>query len=148
MGYNARYCCSSFRTTPRNALPIASKSLPLTITICMHHACFSLHSPWQCTVFMWPQLPRDIGLTTSRIPPQLALRIPFHLGKPLLHNTQHTHHDHAHCDSHSTAGCLHRTASSYYLVSVHAQCVREDQTISCVNSTANRNTRHTNKYRN
>ena len=28
------------------------------------------------TFFMWPQLPRDIGLTTSRTPPQLALRIP------------------------------------------------------------------------
>ena len=135
----------SLSATPRNALPIASKSLPLTITICMHHACFSLHSPWWRTFFMWPQLPRDIGLTTSRIPPQLALRIPFTLGNRYFTNTRHTHHDHAHCDSHSTAGCLHRTASSYYLVSVRAQCMREDQNISCVNSTAKRNTRHTNR---
>ena len=76
-----------------------------------------------CWGFHVTSAPCDFGHITSHTPPQLALRIPFHLGKPLLTDTRHTHHDHAHCDSHSTAGCLHRTASSYYLVIVHVRRV-------------------------
>ena len=143
MGYNARCRCSSFRTTPHTALPIASNHLRLqSHSVCIMRVFHCTHhgSVWfSCDLSSMRFWSHYFSYSTTA-----RFKNPSR-GKPLLHNTRHTHHDHAHCDSHFTAGCLHRTASSYYLLSVHAQCVREDQNVSCVNSTANRNTRHTNK---
>ena len=69
---------ASLSATPLIALRIASNHLRLQ----SHSVCivlvFTALTMVERTFFMWPQLPRDIGLTTSRIPPQLALRIPFH----------------------------------------------------------------------
>ena len=116
---------ASLSATPRNALPIASNHLCLhsqsvcimlvftALTIAVYG--FHVASTSPC---YWPHY--FSYSTTARFKNPLP-----HLGNRYFTDTRHTHHDHAHCDSHSTAGCLHRTASSYYLVSVHAQCVRE-----------------------
>ena len=104
---------ASNSATPLIALPIASNHLRLQ----SHSVCIVLvFTALTMTgyVFHVTSAPCDFGLTTSRTPPQFALRTPLLLEEPLLTNTRYTHHDHAHCDSH-LAGCLHRTASTTLL---------------------------------